>query len=191
MNLVEPLKDKRDIKRMWDVLRDRSDRDALLFLTGIYTGFRISDILSLKVKHVYSGGVINDRIFLKEKKTGSNANRVIKSELARELLSYINLFQLEQNDYLFFKQLDTTTHISRQYTWYQLKKAAHRAGVDNFGTHSMRKTFGRFAYESTKNLALVMKLLNHKSPSVTLRYIGVSQDAEDSYMLEDWGLMGD
>lgn len=47
------------------------------------------------------------------------------------------------------------------------------------GTHSMRKTRGYHLYQSTKDIARVMKMLRHSSEGVTLRYIGVTQDDVD------------
>jgi integrase len=191
MSLVSPIKDKAKIQRMWEVLKSRSDRDALLFLTGINTGFRISDILSLTVKDVMDNGVIRDRIYIKEKKIKKYANRVINQTFGKELQEYIELYGLEPADYLFFKHLDTTRPISRQYAWLRLKKYAHLAGISDFGTHSMRKSFGYYAYNETKNIALVMRLLNHRNPAVTLRYIGVDQDEQDKFLMEEWNIWND
>ena len=44
------------------------------------------------------------------------------------------------------------------------------------GTHSFRKTWGYNVYNKTKDIALVMKALNHSSPAITLRYIGIEQE---------------
>ena len=44
----------------------------------------------------------------------------------------------------------------------------------------MRKTLAYFIYKSTNNISLVMKMLNHQNPSVTLRYIGIDQDMMDN-----------
>ena len=52
----------------------------------------------------------------------------------------------------------------------------------NIGTHTMRKTFGYFFYQQFNNVALLQKILNHSSPSITLRYIGIAQEEiDDSY----------
>ena len=77
-----------------------------------------------------------------------------------------------------FKNKDN--HIDRTNAWRVLKRAANKVGIENFGTHSMRKTLAYYIYKSTKNISLVMKMLNHQNPSVTLRYIGVDQDMIDS-----------
>ena len=52
MNQVEPIRNKDDIKKMYDVLKKKSDRDYLLFKLAIHTGIRLTDLLNLKVKDV-------------------------------------------------------------------------------------------------------------------------------------------
>ena len=48
----------------------------------------------------------------------------------------------------------------------------------------MRKTFGYHYYKKTKDIALLMNLFNHSSQSVTLRYIGVSQEVINTSVSE-------
>lgn len=54
-----------------------------MFLLGIYTGLRISDILRLRVKDV-SGSHIS----IREKKTNKQKRIFMAAELKKELLSY-------------------------------------------------------------------------------------------------------
>ena len=60
-----------------------------------------------------------------------------------------------------------------------LRDAAQKSGVAKFGTHSMRKTLAYNIYNKTKDLALVMRILNHSDPEYTLRYIGIEQSNLD------------
>ena len=52
MAMVQPIRDIKDIENMKRVLKKSGQRDYMLFLTGINTGLRISDILKLKVSDV-------------------------------------------------------------------------------------------------------------------------------------------
>ena len=52
MNTVEPIRDFDLIQDIADYLKDNRERDYVLFMTGIYIGRRISDILPLKVRDV-------------------------------------------------------------------------------------------------------------------------------------------
>jgi len=60
-----------------------------------------------------------------------------------------------------------------------LKDEADALGIENFGTHTMRKTFGYFIYQQTKNIGLLMDIFNHSSQKITLKYIGINQDQQD------------
>ena len=50
MNTVEPI---RDMKLIWDIedyLKEKNERDFMMFEIGIFCGLRISDILKLQVR---------------------------------------------------------------------------------------------------------------------------------------------
>ena len=44
------------------------------------------------------------------------------------------------------------------------------------GTHTLRKTFGYWAYKQGIDITLLMRIFNHSAPSITLRYIGITQE---------------
>ena len=52
MNEVQPIRDKEIIAKFKNKLLKKSYRDYMLFVFGINTGLRISDILPLRVKDV-------------------------------------------------------------------------------------------------------------------------------------------
>ena len=54
MNIVEPIRSQEKVKEIYTYLKEKNDRDALLFLFGIYTGLRISDILKFRVRDCYN-----------------------------------------------------------------------------------------------------------------------------------------
>ena len=66
MNVVEPIRNKNDLKKIENVLRKQNMRDLLLFTVGTNCGLRISDILSLNVGDVRGKNYIS----IVEKKTG-------------------------------------------------------------------------------------------------------------------------
>lgn len=179
MNEVQPLKDKRDIERMKQALAD-SPRDLLLFIIGINTTLRISDILNLRV-----GDVSGDYIELKEKKTGKTKririNRAIKEATAKLLPADAS------PDSPLFPSRKGCAPISRVQAWRVLNAAAKRAGIADrirFGTHSLRKTAAYHAYKNGVDLAVLMRLLNHSSQKETLRYIGIENEQIDEVYIE-------
>lgn len=52
MNTVEPIRDMDLVMDLADYLKSNNERDYVLFMFGIYTGLRISDILKFRVRDV-------------------------------------------------------------------------------------------------------------------------------------------
>ena len=175
MELVQPIRDKKTIETMKHELLKGGLRDYMLFVFGINTGLRISDILSLKVEDVRD----KTHIILKEKKTGK-PKRIKINGVQDELNKYIQ--GMAEEEYLFKSQKGKNSPISRIQAYRILNKAARNIGIGEIGTHTLRKTFGYFFYQKTKDVALLQELFNHSAPSVTLRYIGINQDMMDSAM---------
>ena len=182
---VQPIKDKRKIHRMLKVLEDDNPRNALLFRVGLNTILRIQDILDLKVKNIFhDDGRFRLYLSLFERKTRKNKGRRMKniklnSLLRKEIKEYVEFFELSLEDYIFFSLLDPDKNLDRVQAWRILKRAADKVGIDNFGTHSMRKTLAWTIYKQTKDISLVMIMLNHNSPKTTLRYLGITQESID------------
>ena len=174
MNAVEPIKDVGIINDIVDYLREKSDRNALLFLYGIYSGLRISDIRVLRVRDVRN----KERIIMREKKTGKERRYPINAALKRELTKYIS--DKKDYEFLFKSRKGNNQPISRQQAYNILRDAGQRFGLELIGTHTMRKTFGYHLYQQTKDIVLVQKTLNHASPEITLAYIGMTQESMDA-----------
>ena len=183
---VQPIKDKHKIHRMLKVLEDDNPRNALLFRVGLNTILRIQDILDLKVKNIFhDDGRFRLYLSLFERKTRKNKGRRMKniklnSLLRKAIKEYVEFFELSLEDYIFFSLLDPDKNLDRVQAWRILKRAADKVGIDNFGTHSMRKTLAWTIYKQTKDISLVMIMLNHNSPKTTLRYLGITQGSIDN-----------
>lgn len=175
MNYVDPIRDKDDIQAMKEYLREWDERNYMLFLTGINSGFRISDLLQLRVKDV-QGWYIK----LKERKTGREIKRKMTTILKKEMRKYVEGKPLHY--FLFKSRNGRNQPISRVTAYSIIKIAAEEVGIENVGTHTMRKTFGYHYYKKTKDVAFLMELFNHSSPKITLRYIGITQDFQDKEM---------
>ena len=52
MNFVEPIRDAARVKDIGDWLKERSEKYYIMYMVGIYSGLRISDILRLQVRDV-------------------------------------------------------------------------------------------------------------------------------------------
>lgn len=174
MNTVQPIRDKKQIHQMESILRQQSERNYILFKLGIYSGLRISDILKLKVKDLRN----QEHFILREKKTNKAKRLAINPTLQKELQTF--LIGRPNDEYIFRSRQGGNTPITRVMAWKILNDAAKQIGIGEIGNHSMRKTFAYHLYlQNNKDIALIQKLLNHSSPNVTLRYIGIMQDNID------------
>ncbi len=176
---VEPLRDKTKIKQMYQYLHGRNPKYGLIFKFGLNTGLRISDILPLKVKDIFTCNYeFRDYLVLKEKKTKKEKKIKLNNALRKDVQLYIKEKNLAYEDFLYPSKKGT--YIGRIQAYRVLKDAADLVGIENFGTHSLRKTWGYWTYKISKyNIGLIMDTFNHSSQSITLRYIGVNQDQKD------------
>lgn len=176
MNCVEPIKNKKQIKKVERFLKKRSFRDLLLFTMGTNTGLRISDILALNVSDVKN----RDFIDIIEKKTGKRKRFPLNDKIKEMLQEYTS--KKKETEPLFTTIYDN--RLDRVYAYRIVNKACKKIGMQKrIGTHTMRKTFGYHHYQKFKDVALLQKIFNHYSPSVTLRYIGIEQDEIDNSYL--------
>lgn len=176
MNYVEPIRDIEAVKDIGDYLKEKSEKLYVMYSIGIYSGLRISDILSLKVRDVKG----KKEIKLREKKTGKEKMFPINNELYCILENYCK-------DKKTWNYLVPSTHrkaspISREYAYRVIREAGRNFGLYNLGTHTLRKTFGYHFYMQTKDIVLLMRILNHNDQSKTLRYIGIEQSTINEAM---------
>ena len=185
MNTVEPLRGTNTIERFARVLKSYSDRDYVLFLTGLYLGRRISDILKLRVRDVKG----KDYIYFREAKKNKESNLKVNKKLKAVLTEYCE----DKKDYEYlFRPLrgNENRPITRQEFWHILNKAAAELGyTDKIGCHSLRKTLGRELYQQGVDIVKIMLVLNQDDVNYTKRYIGVTEDEVTSVLDKvDYGL---
>ncbi|MFF5994514.1 tyrosine-type recombinase/integrase [Lysinibacillus sp. KU-BSD001] len=186
MNFVQLIRDLEKISEVREFLASKNKRDELLFCFGIYTGLRISDILTIRVKDVYG----KDHFYIVEQKTKKAKQRSKKYTvrkrvpIVKKLQRLLNDFcaTLQPNDFLFKSRQGKNKPITRVRAYDILREAAHHCELKEIGIHTLRKTFGFLVYQNEKDVALLQDIFNHSAPYITLKYIGVNQDAiEDAY----------
>jgi site-specific recombinase XerD len=178
---VEPIRDPEKIRMMKEHLLHKSYRDYFLFVFGINSGLRISDILPLRVMDVRSA----DHLCFREQKTGHVRKIRIPHNLQQEIEKYTR--HMADSD-LLFPSRKGTSHVRRETAWRTINSAARACSIKGaIGTHTMRKTFGYHFYQRTKDVAMLQQIFGHSAPSVTLRYIGITDDMIDR-TLEDFAL---
>lgn len=174
MNTVQPIRDKDKIESMKNELLKTGSRNYMIFVIGINTGLRISDILRLTVSDVKN----KTHIIMKEQKTSKVKRFLINSSLRQEIDKYI--INMADEDYLFKSTRGENLPITRVQAYRILRQAAEKCQLEEIGSHSLRKTFGFWHYKQYKDVAILQDIFNHSAPSVTLRYIGINDDIKDN-----------
>ena len=175
MNVVEPIRNKKDLRKIEAILRRQSLRDLLLFTVGTNCGLRISDILGLNVGDVRN----KDYIDIVEKKTKKRKRFPINPKLKPMFEAFTE--GRNKDEPLFLSVYGN--RMERTQCYRIINDACKKAGVDyRVGTHTLRKTFGYHFYRRFKDVAILQKIFNHSAPAITMRYIGIDQDIiDDSY----------
>lgn len=166
---VQPLRTQQEINDFLFCLRrnKNAERDVFLFLIGINSGLRMSDIVKLQKKDIISSK--NPRIV--EKKTGKT--RILYLSSLQDLIQDYTK-ELEPEDYLFPSTKSGHLEVNTVYQMFQ--KVATLLDRDDIGTHTLRKTFGYHYYKKTKDVATLMEIFGHSSEKITKRYIGINED---------------
>ena len=146
-----------------DYLKEKNERDYMMFLFGIYTGLRISDILKLHVRDVRGRNYVS----IREKKTGKERKFPINPTLKKEIGKYV--YARRDYEYMFPSREGYNRPITRQQAYVIIRNAGEAFGVERLGTHTMRKTFGYHLYQQTKDIVTIQKILNHASIEITMR----------------------
>ena len=156
--------------------RDGNSKFALLISIGIYTGLRISDILSLRWIDILE----NDIIEVIEKKT-KKYRKVRINQYLKEIIIR-NHKEEEIESHIFLNRFRTKT-ISVQYVNRKLKELAVEYKISKnpikIKSHTLRKSFGRRVFENNENsemsLILLSEMFNHTSIKTTKIYLGIRE----------------
>lgn len=171
--IAEPIKSKADIKRMSDYLQKLNNTFYVLWILGINSGLRVSDIVGLNVSDV----VDKTHITIIEKKTQKRKSFYINDKLKKVLKSFTKGRNLDEPLFL-GKQ---GKRLDRRSVHRFLSSAAEILSIKSkVSTHTMRRTFGYHHYQQFKDAVILQKIFNHSSLHITLMYIGVEQDEIDA-----------
>jgi integrase len=167
-------------------------RNKALFIVGYRTGFRISELLSLKVGDVQQHGKIVDHItvqrrHMKKKTEGRTVplhpeGRAALSVWLEALATMLKATLDPQTPVFCSRVRDSTTGlrraISREQAWRILKEAfgSHEL-TGKLGTHVMRKTFANRMYEKlNRDLVKVQRAMGPRNINSTVAYLSFREE---------------
>lgn len=169
-----------------------SARDRALFLLGVRSGFRVSEILSLRFADLLHGGKIAERVTVSRRAMkGKTEGRsvVLHSEaraalevLAAELRREGNIDPL---DFVFQSRKGDNSPIGRVQAWRVLNAAFQGLRLaGKLGTHSMRKSFANRVYERLGfDLIRTQAALGHRNIGSTVAYLSFREADIDAAVL--------
>lgn len=173
--------DKFDIKKIENVLRGtlHEKRDLAIIFMGIGGGFRISEIVSLKIGDVIDGdGSVLDQIVLERHSTKSKRSRtVFISNIAQKYLKQ-HLDELKNKspeEPVFFGQKKPRETMNPNVAVQLIKNIFNRACISNGSSHSLRRTHANCLRKNGTDLYLIKEQLGHTSLSNTQRYFSYTE----------------
>lgn len=211
---VYAFKTKEEIKAMIDVFDKHIEeatndnqrmiayRNKMLFVIGINVGIRASDLRELKWSFFFdvnADGTLKFKEFYKfipkkTKKTRKYVRINFNDAVKKIINAYIAEYPIKDMDDYLFPSRKGNNPVSVAGLRMIIKDAAKEAGLNgNYGTHSLRKTFGKMMYEGSNDksgmLVLLSTIFNHSSVSITERYIGITnEEIEDAFMNLNLGI---
>ena len=192
-----PIKDTKKIERMLNYLKMEISinetksvwhhyiayRNYILVVVGLNIPLREEDILQLKA-HRFT----RTRFEITENKTMKDQRRYLNDDVQREILKYINEFEIQDDEYLFQSRKKNGNiqemPITRTQAFRIMKKIGQEIGINQtFGMHSLRKTYGYHFIKNARNentaILTLKNIYNHSNPITTMRYVQWANEDEE------------
>lgn len=145
----------------------KNEKIATALILEANIGIRISDIVELKLDDIIQDGE-RYRLDITEKKTGKKRIFTIPFQIYQYIENYCLRNNIKSDEIIF--------DITKRSIQRQLKLVCDFLGYEGISTHSFRKFFATQIYiNNNYNIALVQQLLQHSSPTITQKYIGIQQ----------------
>jgi integrase len=182
---VQPIRETKDIESIKKLLSNDT-RDLLLFCLGINNGLRCGDLLTIKVQNVKNLKP-GETVTIREQKTGKTNFLMVNKSCHKILKEYLDKVKPSDEDYLFKSRKGDNQPLSVSSVNGMVKQWCRSINLKgNFGTHSMRKTFG---YIQRKKYGvgweILCKRFNHSSPSITMRYLGIEDKEVNGILINE------
>lgn len=174
----EPLKYS-EYTRLLECLRNDKDYKWEMYARlSFCTACRASDVLNFRWCDILDKTSVD----VTEQKTGKTRHIPLNPSIQQKFTELYNLMERpDKKDYIFPSNRGDRP-VSIQYVNQVLKDLQFKYNLDitHFSTHTFRKTFGRYVYDthnhSAESLILLNKIFKHTSVQITKTYIGITQE---------------
>ena len=177
-----------------------ASRNRGLFMLGVSTGGRISELLSLQIGDVWQNGKpVKDLLFARSIVKGGEVSRAVPVNIdGRQAIEDLIAWHRDRYENaaphrpLFpSRKGQGKKKMTTRAGHNLLKKVFDRAGLNgHLATHSLRKSFAQRLYDHTGDIFAVQEMLGHKSVATTQQYLGVNY-ASVRDALENIAVSGD
>lgn len=152
MSTTQPIRNTEQLKifKSYYLSEKPNSRNYALIIIGLNSALRISDILRLTYGDVYDfeRSLWKTHIVIAEQKTGKTNRIYMNREIQKTLKEFMNPDSKDSASWLFASQIQKTHPLSRFQAYRIVREAAAFAGLDaNISCHSLRKTFGYYAWK--------------------------------------------
>lgn len=167
-------------------------RDRAIFIVGLKTGLRISEILSITIGQIFQNGKITNHLsipkrYMKGKVEGRNVplHEEARTAIGLWLIELNKLIELPLDVPLFSGRKDSARAITRVQAWRLLEKAFDKAGLEGpLATHTLRKTFAQRVHKKLNfNLVDTQLAMAHRSIQSTIKYLSGDNEKVDAAIL--------
>lgn len=152
------------------ILRASEPFDRALWLLAAETGFRIDDLL-----HVRIWQMRGPHLTIRERKT-KKERTVVLSDRALSAIQTLKMDIPHQHHFQYFfptRRKQTTKKLHRSTVDRRFQKILKQINLDKKGytVHSLRKIYARELYQKTRSVLAVSRDLGHATTATTLLYI--------------------
>lgn len=168
-------------------------RDRALFFLGIRAGYRVSELLSIRLGDVWENGQILDRVsvarqHMKKKVEGRTVVLHPEAKTALEALAneILKAGLSDPQTFLFRSQKGGNRPLGRSQAWHILVRAYAACGLSGrIGTHGMRKTFAKRVHAKLgRDLVKTQKAMGHRNVNSTVSYLSFDEEEIDDAILK-------
>ena len=182
---VEPIRSVKDIATIKKMLQG-NPRDFALFVVGINTAFRASDLLALTVGAVRHLTPL-EILAVREKKTGKERRVTVNGAAHAAIRSLLATMPDSADTDPLFQSRKGSKAITVSSLNNMVKDWCAAINLHgNYGSHSLRKSFGFHQRVTAKtDIPTIMTMFGHSTQKQTLAYLGIQADeVRDAYMFE-------
>ena len=176
------------------LLDQKNWHDLALLSFGLDTMFRAGDLLATQVWQVrYAQGPIRTMIARRQQKTLHIVNPVLTPQTRQYLRQWLEVSGKSSTDHVFtLTKHPKDSPITRAHYADLIKTWATWLGHEptEFSSHSIRRSKPAHMYWAGEDIALISRLLGHKSIANTIEYLGITQHKAEAAALRHSLLRG-